>query len=200
MNASLFPIGPIQFDNRNILPDNDTDLLHLQCLLMRSRSTGVRTDMNRMSSCLYTALTLAVVGACGLATVRSAHLAAQTDHKDQETVEACSSEMFGNSSAALRACRAQFSLQRNWYPDPIQGLFSYQTWNGMDGFWQNGVVLETMANCLHYLNNTRYRGSIQLNLSRLFNRIFNRVFSTTVQGVPHYYKNSVENSVEIQLN
>ena len=36
-----------------------------------------------------------------------------------------------------------------------QGLFSYQTWNGMDGFWQNGVVLETMANCLHYLNNTR---------------------------------------------
>ena len=36
-----------------------------------------------------------------------------------------------------------------------QGLFTYQTWNGMDGFWQNGVVLETMANCLHYLNNTR---------------------------------------------
>ena len=36
-----------------------------------------------------------------------------------------------------------------------QGLFSYQTWNGMDGFWQNGVVLETMANCLHYHNNTR---------------------------------------------
>ena len=26
----------------------------------------------------------------------------------------------------------------------------------MDGFWQNGVVLESMANCLHYLNNTRY--------------------------------------------
>ena len=36
-----------------------------------------------------------------------------------------------------------------------KGLFTYQTWNGMDGFWQNGVVLETMANCLHYLNNTR---------------------------------------------
>ena len=164
MNASLFPIGPIQFDNRNILPDNDTDLLHLQCLLMRSSSTGVRTDMNRMSSRLYTALTLAVVGACSLATVRSAHLATQTDQQDQETVaavEACSSEMFGNSSAALRACRAQFSLQRNWYPDPIQGLFTYQTWNGMDGFCQNGVVLETMANCLHYLNNTRYREAVQ---------------------------------------
>ena len=30
----------------------------------------------------------------------------------------------------------------------------------MDGFWQNGVVLETMANCLHYLNNTRYKSVI----------------------------------------
>ena len=37
-----------------------------------------------------------------------------------------------------------------------QGLFSYQTWNGMDGFWQNGVVLETMANAMHYLNFTRF--------------------------------------------
>ena len=36
-----------------------------------------------------------------------------------------------------------------------QGLFSYQSWNGMDGFWQNGVVLESMANAMHYLNNTR---------------------------------------------
>ena len=108
-----------------------------------------------MSSCLKTALTLAVVGSCSLATVLSAHPTTQTD--SQEKVEACSREMFSNSSAALQACRAQFSLQRNWYPDPIQGLFTYQTWNGMDGFWQNGVVLETMANCLHYLNNTRYR-------------------------------------------
>ena len=37
-----------------------------------------------------------------------------------------------------------------------QGLFSYQTWNGMDGFWQNGVVLETMANAMYYLNFTRF--------------------------------------------
>ena len=81
------------------------------------------------------------------------------------------------SEAAFWACRAQDSLQRNWFPDPIQvaryqqyeqvniylsnfyiflqGLFSYQTWNGMDGFWQNGVVLETMANAMHYLNFTR---------------------------------------------
>ena len=81
------------------------------------------------------------------------------------------------SEAAFWACKAQDSLQRNWFPDPIQvaryqqyeqeniylsnfyiflqGLFSYQTWNGMDGFWQNGVVLETMANAMHYLNFTR---------------------------------------------
>ena len=38
-----------------------------------------------------------------------------------------------------------------------QGLFSYQTWNGMDGFWQNGVILETMANAMHYLNFTRWK-------------------------------------------
>ena len=86
----------------------------------------------------------------------------------------CTRQMFGNKSVAVLACQAQFALQRNWFPDPIQvidkycpfncimmitsskGLFSYQTWNGMDGFWQNGVVLEIMANCLHYLNNTRY--------------------------------------------
>lgn len=111
-----------------------------------------------MTSRSYSALTLAVVAAYSLSTVLSAHLIIQAD--TLETDEACTREMFGNSSAALRACRAQFSLQRNWYPDPIQGLFSYQTWNGMDGFWQNGVVLETMANCLHYLNNTRYRSVV----------------------------------------
>ena len=107
----------------------------------------------KMSSLIYSAIILTVLGTCSLATTSN-----QPDQ--QETVEACTREMFGNSSAALQACKAQFSLQRNWYPDPIQGLFSYQTWNGMDGFWQNGVVLETMANCLHYLNNTRYRSVV----------------------------------------
>merc|ERR1719234_2580360 len=68
----------------------------------------------------------------------------------------CTLEMFSNNSAAYWACSAQFALQRNWFPDPIQGLFSYQSWNGMDGFWQNGVVLESMANAMQYLNNTRY--------------------------------------------
>ena len=33
-------------------------------------------------------------------------------------------------------CMAQYAFQRNWFPDPIAGLFSYQSWNGMDGFWQ----------------------------------------------------------------
>ena len=36
----------------------------------------------------------------------------------------------------LQGCMAQNAFQRNWYPDPIAGLFSYQSWNGMDGFWQ----------------------------------------------------------------
>ena len=36
-------------------------------------------------------------------------------------VEPCTRAMFGNKSAvALLACEAQFALQRNWYPDPIQ--------------------------------------------------------------------------------
>ena len=29
-------------------------------------------------------------------------------------------------------------------------------WNGFDGFWQNGVVLETLANWMEYANNTMY--------------------------------------------
>ena len=32
----------------------------------------------------------------------------------------CTKEMFGNKSVALLACQAQFALQRNWFPDPIQ--------------------------------------------------------------------------------
>jgi len=31
--------------------------------------------------------------------------------------------------AALLSCQAQRALQRNWYPDPIGGLFSYQVFN-----------------------------------------------------------------------
>jgi mannan endo-1,6-alpha-mannosidase len=60
------------------------------------------------------------------------------------------------SKAALTGCQAQYAFQRNWFPDPIAGLFSYQTWNGMDGFWQDGIAIETMANTMHYGNHTRY--------------------------------------------
>lgn len=56
-----------------------------------------------------------------------------------------------------RACETNVALQRNWYPSPIAGLFSYQAWNGFVGFWQNGAVLETFANFMHYGNNTRYQ-------------------------------------------
>ena len=62
--------------------------------------------------------------------------------------------MFNDDVAAVRSCMAAFALQHNWYPSPIAGLFSYQTWNGFDGFWQNGAVLETMANFMFYGNNS----------------------------------------------
>ena len=74
----------------------------------------------------------------------------------------CKEAMFMSSDtekirkAAHLACLAQYAFQRNWFPDPIAGLFSYQTWNGMDGFWQNGIAIETMANTMHYGNHTRY--------------------------------------------
>ena len=69
----------------------------------------------------------------------------------------CTRKMFGNDTAAFMACQAEYALQQNWYPDPIGGLFSYQTWNGFDGFWQNGVVLEALTNFMAYANNTRYK-------------------------------------------
>ena len=45
-----------------------------------------------------------------------------------------------------------------WYHNlvTIQGLFSYQTWNGMDGFWQNGIAIESMVNAMVYGNHSRY--------------------------------------------
>ena len=114
------------------------------------------SDPSKMSRCVSVCLLVSVVVTSCLATLLSVQLTS-VPSSSPEKDEPCSRQMFGSSSAALQACRAQYSLQRNWYPDPIQGLFTYQTWNGMDGFWQNGVVLETMANCMHYLNNTRYR-------------------------------------------
>ncbi|XP_035685286.1 uncharacterized protein LOC118421888 [Branchiostoma floridae] len=83
------------------------------------------------------------------------------------TPEDCTAEMFGNSSTALWACRTQLALQRNWFPSPIAGLFSYQVWNGFDGFWQNGAVLETFANFMHYGNHTRYKTCLKSSLRQL---------------------------------
>ena len=64
--------------------------------------------------------------------------------------------------AAFFSCQAQYALQRNWYPDPIGGLFSYQTWNGMDGFWQNGLAIEAMTNAMIYGNHSRYTSVVKV--------------------------------------
>ncbi|XP_065175563.1 uncharacterized protein LOC135805457 [Sycon ciliatum] len=68
----------------------------------------------------------------------------------------CSHDMFPNDTAAYWSCKAQFSMQQNWFPDPLNGFYSYETWNGFDGFWQNGAVLEAFANFAYYANHTRY--------------------------------------------
>ena len=81
---------------------------------------------------------------------------------EDNVLSSCEEAMFMSSEtvklkkAARLACLAQHALQRNWFPDPIAGLFTYQTWNGMDGFWQDGIAIETMANAMHYGNHTRY--------------------------------------------
>ena len=77
----------------------------------------------------------------------------------------CTLAMFNNDANAMRACMTAFALQHNWYPSPIAGLFSYQTWNGFDGFWQNGAVLETLANFMHYANNTMF--VIEIKISKI---------------------------------
>ncbi|CAH1792785.1 unnamed protein product [Owenia fusiformis] len=75
----------------------------------------------------------------------------------------CTMDMFkgDTNNNAYWACLTQLALQRNWFPDPINGLFSYQTWNGFDGFWQNGAVLEPMVNYMNYTNSTRYLSVIR---------------------------------------
>ena len=80
----------------------------------------------------------------------------------------CSWEMFDGDPAAFWACRAQFSMQRNWFPDPLGGLYSYETWNGFDGFWQNGVILETFVNAAVYGNHSRYMSVIKNSFRELY--------------------------------
>ncbi|KAK3098040.1 hypothetical protein FSP39_015536 [Pinctada imbricata] len=68
--------------------------------------------------------------------------------------------MFGGDLGAYMACKTEFAHQSNWFPSPIAGLFSYLIWNGYDGFWQNGAVLETITNFMYYANHTRYKNVI----------------------------------------
>ena len=55
------------------------------------------------------------------------------DHGDgvggaDRSAETCTSGMFGSDVWADWACRTQVALQRNWFPSPIAGLFSYQVY------------------------------------------------------------------------
>ena len=72
----------------------------------------------------------------------------------------CSVAMY-NDTRAYEACRTLDALQQNWFPSPIAGLFSFLDWNGFDGFWQNGVVLETIANFMHYTKSHRYKAVLK---------------------------------------
>ncbi|XP_013384707.1 uncharacterized protein LOC106154774 [Lingula anatina] len=73
-----------------------------------------------------------------------------------DTTSQCTLAMFGGDEAAYWACRTEYAFQQNWWPSPIAGLFSYQTWNGFDGFWRNGAVLEVLTNFMAFANNSRY--------------------------------------------
>lgn len=68
----------------------------------------------------------------------------------------CTVEMYEGDLNAYWSCRTLDALQNNWFPSPIAGLFTYQAWNGFDGFWQNGIVLEALANFMEYTNSSRY--------------------------------------------
>jgi hypothetical protein len=60
----------------------------------------------------------------------------------------------------------------------------FQTWNGMDGFWQNGIVVETMANTIKYGNHSRYLSVIKV-------RKIDRVHSGSFTGCPVYIRTVV---------
>ena len=65
------------------------------------------------------------------------------------------------------------------------GLFSYQTWNGMDGFWQNGIALETMANAMYYGNHSRYFSVLKVHciISTLFQSSMKYCLNNTINQV-----------------
>ncbi|XP_076809360.1 uncharacterized protein LOC143452323 [Clavelina lepadiformis] len=98
-----------------------------------------------------------IVGAC---LAFSPYNSLTNKHEENNISTVCTLSMFGGDENALRSCMTAYALQHNWFPSPISGLFSYQTWNGFDGFWQNGAVLETLANFMYYGNNTMYKSVI----------------------------------------
>lgn len=82
--------------------------------------------------------------------------------KGDSAKSTCSMEMFDGDFSAYMACKTQFALQSNWWPSPIAGLLSFQAWNSLSAFWENGIILETYANFVAFVgNNTRYRGIIK---------------------------------------
>ncbi|XP_041357624.1 uncharacterized protein LOC121374585 [Gigantopelta aegis] len=80
----------------------------------------------------------------------------------------CTVTMFGGDVNAFWACTTERALQSNWWPSPIAGLFSYQEWNGYDGFWQDGALLEALANFKSYANNTRYMSVLKSSYREIY--------------------------------
>ena len=86
---------------------------------------------------------------------------------DKDAGEKCSEAMFGYSRNAYMACLAENSLQRNWYPSPAAERFSYPRWNGVEAFWQNGLVIENLVNFMAYADNRRYISVVERSLRSL---------------------------------
>jgi len=72
-----------------------------------------------------------------------------------------------SSPWALHACKTAAALNHNWYPSPASSVRTYQSWNSMSGFWQDGTVLESLANWMHRANNTRQLSIIRSSLRSL---------------------------------
>lgn len=87
-------------------------------------------------------------------------MSASQSNQRYSGIPVCTPDMFSGDLNAYWACRALDALQNNWFPSPIAGLFTYEDWNGFDGFWQNGIVLETLANYNIYTNSSRYQTTV----------------------------------------
>ena len=51
-------------------------------------------------------------------------------------------------------------IEPNCCPSGVD--LNFQTWNGMDGFWQNGIAIETMANAMKFANHSRYLSVVKV--------------------------------------